>query len=712
MARKPLYQQEGQDPGGEIVLKKRKKLGCLAKFLITLAISVVLFFVTAIVGLLIGNGILKSNFGVSLFDLLGCMSDLKNVKAENVITNPYEESDTDGFYVALNSSLFLNDGVIDAEYFESITDASSSGGDVTGTVTSILSRESFSADKLAAYNSVSGTNEGNTVITDRQLAAFLNDFLIDSGKLDEISGDVSSLLGDGKLSDVIKLEQAILQSGADMSEEDKVLYGADNEGVYLTVTFSFDVKTTIKGVLDNAGAGGFVWIANMILPETAYLSATFDLTDAEYGVKLNVNDMDRQSCKMNYLSDEMKAKYGEDTSQYDRLCIIIEGFSGTDVNAMLSENLQGLTSFLCKSDSAEGEAPFCFADIIDLDSVAALPGGGNQFGSNALEFMTNSINSASGGNATEADIVALMQSLICTDYDDAYGVENRVDLYAEDITALEAALEQCGFTSVTDIRSQSDLDKLKAVYSGIAYDEPAAPIGADMTNVYDQVFVEGFAEAYGIDMNKYEGGGDSGTPVGKYTFSDIMSVAETSDVGALTAEQQELLRRIGLAYAEGEASGNAPVFGINDKMLGAVLRELSDMYDTESGISLRSVKLTESSGKKYADLVFTLDAGGLISDETLGGLLPEYISVGVRAEVTEGKGTVRDGAKIISFNGLTEDGGVAGIEELTCERLLDALGAVLPAVNFDEILTSVSDGLNQMVDNISEYFPGAVFVTE
>ena len=152
--------------------------------------------------------------------------------------------------------------------------------------------------------------------------------------------------------------------------------------------------------------------------------------------------------------------------------------------------------------------------------------------------------------------------------------------------------------------------------------------------------------------------------------------------------------------------------GADSVCLTAVLRELSDMYDTESGISLRSVKLTESGGKKYADLVFTLDAGGLISDETLGGLLPEYISVGVRAEVTEGKGTVRDGAKIISFNGLTEDGGVAGIEELTCERLLDALGAVLPAVNFDEILTSVSDGLNQMVDNISEYFPGAVFVTK
>lgn len=707
--RRPL---NAQNDGGAITLKKRKKLGCLAKFLISLAVSVVVLVVIVVAGLLIGNHLLKSNFGVSLYDLLGCMSDLKNVKEENVVTNPYGETDADGFYVALDSSLFLNDGTIDSEYIGGIADATTSGGDVAGAITGIISRDSFSAAKLASYNTVNGTYETETFVTDRQLAAFLNDFLIESGRLDEVTGDLSSVFGSAKLGDMITLEQAIMQSGADMNETDKAVLGAEEDGVYLTVTFSLDVKTAVKSVMDNMGAGGFVWAANLLLPDSVYFSATFDLADAAYGVKFNVNDMAQQPCEMNYITDEMKAKYGDDISQYDRLCIIIEGFSGTDINLSLSESMSGLTEFLCKSDTAE-EGSFSFADMIDLDSVAPSDGGGNEFRTNALGFMTDAINSATGGSATRSDIVAILQALICTDYGDAYGVSDRVDLYTEDVNALSAALTECGFTSITDIRSQSDLDKLLAVYDGIAYDEPSAPVSANAVNVYDSVFMSEFANSYGIDMNKYQGGGSSGTVIGEYTFSDLMALAESSDETSLTQEQQELLRRIGEAYVAGSAEGTAPVFGITDKMLGAVLRELSDIYATaDTAISLRSVDITSSEGKKYADLVFTVDAGSIVSDSTIGALLPDYVSVGVRADITEGKGISREKATIVSFNGLTENGGVSGIEELTCQGFLDSLRSVLPSVNFDDILTSVTDGLNELADNISEYFPGAVFVTE
>ncbi len=692
-ARKPLYPQ-GQEGQGELVLKKRKKLGCLAKFLISLAITVVVIVAIVVTGLLVGNHLLKSNFGVSLYDILGCMSDLKKADAEKIVTNPYEEADEAGFYVALDSSLFLEDGTIDEDYIRSLTDAAASG-DFSGTVTSIISRDSFSAEKLAAYDTTDGSG-GAAVMTDRQLAAFLNAYLIKSGTLDETAGDLSGMLGGKKLSDILALEQTILQSGKDMNATDKSVYGATDDGVYLTITFSFDVKTTVKSVMDNMGAGGFTWLLNLFLPDAAYFSATFDLTDASYGVKFNVNDMAQQSCKMNYMTDEMKAKYGEEVSQYDRLCIIIEGFSGTDINESLSESMSGLTSFLCKSDGAD--AAFCFADIIDLGSVKKSSAGGNEFSPNTLEFITENLNTATGGNATKDDAVALIQSLICTDYDDAYDVSDRVDLYTEDVSALDAALAACGFASITDVRSQSDFDKLFAEYSGIAYDEPNMPVSATMTNVYNDVFVDEFAEAYGIDMTKTDGG--------EYTFEDLMALAETSDASALTSEQQELALRIATAYAGNPDSE----FGITDKMFGALLRDLSDMYDTEAGISLRSVKIISDGGKKYADLVFTLNAGGLISDDTIGRILPEFISVGVRAEITEGTGITRSAASIVSFNGLTENGGPAGIEELTCDRVLSALEAVLPAVGFDDILDSVTSGLNEMTENISAHFPGATFV--
>ena len=80
-----------------------------------------------VTGLLVGNHLLKSNFGVSLYDILGCMSDLKKADAEKIVTNPYEEADEAGFYVALDSSLFLEDGTIDEDYIRSLTDAAASG---------------------------------------------------------------------------------------------------------------------------------------------------------------------------------------------------------------------------------------------------------------------------------------------------------------------------------------------------------------------------------------------------------------------------------------------------------------------------------------------------------------------------------------------------------------------------------------------------------
>ena len=704
-AKKPLYPQ-GQDGQAVAGLKERKKLGCLAKFLISLAITVAILAAVTVTGLLVGNHLLKSNFGVSLFDIFGCMSDLKKAEREDIVTNPYSQSDEAGFYVALDSSLFLKDGTVDKEYLDGLTGAAD-GGNVSDAATSILSRESFSAEKLAAYDAVNG--EGTpAAMTDRQLAAFLNAYIVESGMLDEAAGDLSGVLGDSKLSDVLSVEQTILQSGKDMSAEDKAAYSATDGGVYLTVTFSFDIKSTMKSVMENAGAGGFVWIVNMLLPEAAYLSATFDLTDASYGVKFDVNGMSRIPCEMNYITEEMQAKYGDDVSGYDRLCIIIESFSGMDVNESLSSGMGGLTSFLCKGGGSD-DGTFCFADMIDLDSVKKSAAGGNEFSLNTMEFITENINSATGGNAAKDDVIAIIQALVCTDYDDAYDAPDRVDLYAEDADALRAALEECGFASITDVRTQSDIDKLAAAYPGLAYDEPGAPVGDTATNVYNDAFIDAFSDAYGVDMTEYENG-DSGAPVGRYGFDDLMSLAGTDGTG-LTDGQRTLAARIAAAYAEGASSGKVPEFGITEKMFGAALRELSHMYDGAADISLRSVDFFESDGKTYADLVFTLDSSGLISDSVVNGMLPEYISIGVRAEITVGSAS-RESAKMISFNGLTESGGVAGIEELTCSEFTDSLKAVLPSVDFDGILSSVTEGLNGIADNISQYFPGAAFVTE
>ena len=59
-------------------LKRRKKGGCLKKLLITLGITVGVLAVLIVGGLFIGDAVMKSQVGVSLFDVFGAIGDIGN----------------------------------------------------------------------------------------------------------------------------------------------------------------------------------------------------------------------------------------------------------------------------------------------------------------------------------------------------------------------------------------------------------------------------------------------------------------------------------------------------------------------------------------------------------------------------------------------------------------------------------------------------------
>ena len=80
------------------VLRKRNKGGgCLKKLIIGLLVTLGIIAVIIVGALIAGNAVLNNMFGVSLFDMFGVVGDLGSANRTEIVTNPYDEDDVDGF---------------------------------------------------------------------------------------------------------------------------------------------------------------------------------------------------------------------------------------------------------------------------------------------------------------------------------------------------------------------------------------------------------------------------------------------------------------------------------------------------------------------------------------------------------------------------------------------------------------------------------------
>lgn len=744
---------------GRTKLKSRGKAG----FVISLVMFII-FLASCIGGSLaavfVGNSAFRNAFGVSLFDVAACFGDLLGAPDRSaIVTNAYSDEDEKGFYTSLDSALYLKDGSVTEEYLADVVDSMMAGvldgssddtsaenppasepgtetpgdqgavvssassdesGEQTGgaeepgedtdvtdpaeALTRVLRLENFDAAKLAAYDSTAAKPVTATM-TDRQAAAFVNAFLFRSGRLDEMFGETAGeLLGDVKISEVLALEQVTISAYKDLSDNDKLACAAKEGGVYFIATMSLDATKIVRTLVDKTPMYMLSGIAAASLPERLYITASADLKDINEGMRVDVNGMAREECKMDAVPAALADKYGEKLTKFDRLCIIVEAFSGTDLNALINEAAGTALEFICEG----GEGSFAFADLIDTDSVTVTEKG-NSFAVDAYGLVALMLSEQSGTDATATDLLRVLQSLVCTDAEDALALSDRVDIYTDDMTKLQTAMAECGITSVEDIDTAEDLEKLAG--SGATVVVPAADEAppAGYVSIYRDLTVNAVAAAYGISLENKPSGGT-------YTYDDIVSVMgyPTDDPDALASmseDQRELVTRIAEAAEQGEGTG---VFSVTDKMLGAAVRDMTELFGTgelaDYAFSVRSMKLVEMNGKTYVETVATISLSGIADGSYIDGVLPSSIAVGVRIDLTDPATGSRDKAVMTAFNGIGENGGPTGIEELTCGMLLDSVKRIVPEFDVDAVLTSVSDAMGDVVRNLTEYFPDYEFV--
>ena len=720
---------------GKTKLKRHNPVGFI--------ISVILFIalVGASVGgtiaaVSIGNNALETRFGVSALDLLACLDDLTTAE-EGVVTNPYDKEDTAKFYTALDSALFLKEGTVTEEYINDAiggsiglsTGGSEENGTQTQTTTSadegvtdggsgtdfddhksdsaaeslmsIIKRENFDAEALGAYDTTR-TDNALPVLTDREMAAFVNTFTFESGRLDELAGSAfENYIGDTPLSEILSLEQLKVRRGSDLSDEDKLAFEADDDGVYMSVTISVDITSVVKSAIGSISDEKLGMLASAFLPAKVYITASVDLTDASDNMKFGINRMAQETCKMHYITEEMNAKYGENgITKFERLRIIVESFSGQDIITYAEQFTNGVTDFICKG----GDNEYAFADLIDLTSVRVNEDGAGEFAVDAYGMLAGALrNAMDNESVTKNDIISVMQTLICTDATDGIDGGARVDLYTPDLAALEAALPEAGLASVADIDSDEDIAVLAALGVQVVKADPGQTVPEGWVNVCSDLTKDGVFEAFGVS-----------DPTDKYTFDDIVAIMQAGDdPSGLTQTQKELYAEI--TESAGTSTGEFAL-EITDKMLGSTLRDMTDTLGesvSSYGVSVHSVRLTKSGGTDYADIVVSVDVGKLTEGASgyIGGVLPEYISLGVRVDVTPNRADAeRAGAVWTTVNGAKENGGTPPVEELTCGSVITSIERIVPGIKLDGMLSAFTSGINAAITNMTDVLGDFRFV--
>ena len=155
---------------------------------------------------------------------------------------------------------------------------------------------------------------------------------------------------------------------------------------------------------------------------------------------------------------------------------------------------------------------------------------------------------------------------------------------------------------------------------------------------------------------------------------------------------------------------------ITDKMLGSTLRDMTDTLGesvSSYGVSVHSVRLTKSGGTDYADIVVSVDVGKLNEGASgyIGGVLPEYISFGVRVDVTPNRADAeRASAVWTTINGAKENGGTPPVEELTCGSVIASIERLVPGIKLDGMLSAFTSGINAAITNMTDVFGDFRFV--
>ena len=384
---------------------------------LTTIIILVVFLVCALLGVTVYayNTYAQPVTEMSLLEALNIAARLRNADESEIVTNPYD-SEVDGvkFYEGLSESfkvdtvLTINDLVGGLELMGGDGIVIEDGSTGNPFIDDLLLETEFDFSSLANFD---GTEKPSFAISDKMLAAVLNDIFSVSGDIEQLA-PIEESLG-MPLSELFEVNQVIITPNGDTLE-------TANFKVTLSADLAMLAMSAISEV-ENVPA----FISSMIpvlLPDKLFFS--FALTPGtEETPELHLNNLNKKMMsQLIVTTNNLLALKNESTGED----------SSFDFNAMLDTIGDEVNKLFQKVNTAVGEGGMSFASsegtggLMNLDTLQAL------------------ISIAGMDNVTSSDFLLMIKHFHSVDFSIIEGVtiEEYIDAIVDNPTSLEIYNEE------------------------------------------------------------------------------------------------------------------------------------------------------------------------------------------------------------------------------------------------------------------------------
>ena len=683
MARKVVVPDDNKSGGTRVKKKRSKCCTCCITALIT---SIVLLAIAFTVGWFLGDKYLKQNFGVTMKETWSVFTGLYGTKDKDVVTNPYNASDLDGFYSEIKTNILLKSDA-DVDFKAALNEAiqgylggssadaanaknigarnegepdgsDTQGGESKGEIMDIFvdmiadvfTRENIDVERLKQYSE----DNDNYIfaLRDKQLAAFvasiLDTVLDNAAKVDMLSGFGDMI----NFKKVVALKQIRFGATATTNELGEKTVSATTADVTVWIGLQDAVGQALKVLLNEAGvgwAGGIAaWVGNVILPKNLYATITMPLYgDATTDITLN----------------DMTAKKRE--SMYKLINGVLGSMGGSQtIQDILGGFAEQIKPILEKS-----------ADAIDFSGAS-----NGEIGIDLLGSMANMINNSDSVDPlTKADFMYLLQVLLTSD------LEARK-------SQLQPYLYEGWYRSADDKLAYNPDDKTG--YEEVDYREELRKEIVDKYCLDKDTPLNDLFSMMGISL----GGSSSSSESGNKRILDWMDSASLNaklDAGKATEDFK---------------------LTITDRMLGALFSDqMSSIVSAGAGYedlelildAMSFTKRQSRRGHMYASLAVEIDMSALLDfggeGSALGkmasNIMPERILFTVSIDIT---GATPDSN--LPAGEMPDDPIFMFNDFENTARVFDTLGKIMPDLDLDGLTVNIEKALKDMIAQLNGKF--------
>lgn len=695
---------------------KKKRSCCCSCFLVVFVVSLVLLVGGTVVGCIFLDKFTKNKFDMSLKECFGVVTSLYGAKEKDIVDNAYSATDMDGFESEFKKQLFLQESA-ELDVLGAVEDAmkllsesseetpleqavstltkQSNAGATDGTdtetsgngttdgstdiqaekdsaeklldfITGLVDPDAVDYERLAAYTDEQ-YDEYCFTLTDKELAAFLNEILkvmLDAegvkGKLAETMGQ----LGITSVDDAARLRQVKFGMENTSYRTETGAWSSDKKDVavaYVTLQVRVDnvvTKAAEKHIPNGFLSGLAAFGGRAILPNNLYVTVGLGLSD-DIGARVYLNKIDN--------SAKMQSAF---------------------------KLVNGITKLTGKSFDAE------------------------QYLNDTVSQKVNPILDKMG------DMADFSKMSEHTFLFDTYGTLAGLVDTSDDEDKLTGPQLLGTVSSLSSSQPYTGNENLKPEHrydiwyekDGVRYtaDDPARPDGARKVD-YELAFMEQMDEKYLIDVFvRDEAGntviGEDGKPV----VAEGRSFAELVKAFGMDGGDTDLVDLINMnrfgQISGGDKTENDLRINLTDKMLGAIIAKNLSTLGRDAieanGLELKVVQMAviKDGETDWANISVEVDMNSLF--EGLGGLgsfaaifLPKQIVMTVSADITLDRPAEERLPAAIRYNAMT------AAETADMLAVMEKFG--VSGFDTASITAMVAEPVNEILDNMNK----AIFIT-